>query len=77
MIENYIRITRKLSNQFDIILTKELYYSLLVRGFDMTLIISFDEDKIKICLKKNFYRNFAIKIFRLFYEKYLSFVLTT
>ena len=40
MIENYIRIARKLSKEFNIVLSKELFSSIIVKGFDVFLIIS-------------------------------------
>jgi len=40
MIENYMRIARRLSNEFDILLVKELFLSFIIKNFDVDLVMS-------------------------------------
>ena len=40
MIDGYINIARKLSRQFDIILAKELFSSVVINEFEVILIVS-------------------------------------
>ena len=47
MIENYMKTARKLSTEFDIIMAKELFSSLVVKKFEMHLIISIGGNKIE------------------------------
>jgi len=54
MIENYMRIARKLSIEFDIVLAKELFSSFIVKGFDIHLIVSLGGDEIKSLINKWF-----------------------
>ena len=47
-----MRIARKLSIEFDIVLAKELFSSFIVKGFDIHLIVSLGGDEIKSVLTK-------------------------
>ena len=76
MIDRYINIARKLIKEFDIILSKQLFSSFVVKGFDVHLIISIGGDEVKSAptQQNNFYL-FDKKITHLFKERNLNFKL--
>jgi len=73
MIENYMRIARKLSNEFDILLVRELFYSINLKGLDVNMIVSSGIDATKIALD-NFSCTHMIKrsITHLFVDKIIT-----
>ena len=76
MIENYMRVARKLSNEFDIELAKELFSSFVVKGLDVNLIVSLGKKEIQsMPLSKSKYYCFDTQIVHLFRKKTLGFYL--
>lgn len=46
MIDEYINVARKLSQEFDVALAKELFSSFVVKGYDIHLLVSLGSDLI-------------------------------
>jgi hypothetical protein len=76
MIENYMKLARKLSNAFDILLARELFSSIVVNGFEINLIVSLGENTIT-SIPKNVNNNlsFNIEIIHLFKRRTFKFFL--
>lgn len=47
MIENYMRIARKLSTEFDILLSKEFFSSIVISDLEIHLIVSLGGEELK------------------------------
>ncbi|MBU1145033.1 MAG: recombinase family protein [Firmicutes bacterium] len=74
MIENYMRIAKKLSNHFDIDLAKELFASIIIKRFDINLIISLGINETKIVPSIEMrYHSFCKTITHLFQQKSTTF----
>lgn len=75
LIENYMRVARKLSNEFSICFTKELFSSIVIEGSKVKCIISFGEQSKNIVIHNAYYfQTFEKQIIHLFEEKKLSFL---
>lgn len=73
MIENYMRIARKLSNQYDTVLAKELFSSFVAKGFDDYLIVSLGGDEFKsVPMQSENFHTFDMEIIHLFKVKTLK-----
>ena len=76
MIDGYINIARKLSKEFDIVLAKQLFSSVVVKGFDVHLIISLGGNVNKIIPKHEIrYHSFDKQITHIFKDKTLCLIL--
>ena len=75
MIDGYINIARKLSKEYDILLAKELFSSIVIEGLKVQCIISIGEKSIKIVRHNTYcFQTFEKQIIHLFEEKKLSFL---
>jgi len=73
MIDGYINIARKLSREFDIVLAKELFSSLIVKGIEVHLIVSLGGDETKtIPNYQNKYHVFKSQIIHKFKKRELE-----
>ena len=73
MIDGYINIARKLSKEFDIVLAKKLFSSLVIKESEVNHIVSLDGENIRaIPTQMNNYYSFEKQIIHLFKNKTLT-----
>jgi hypothetical protein len=74
MIENYIRIARKLSCEFDIAIAKELFSCFFIKGFEVNIAVSPVNDLIRRLMpQQSIMHSFDKEVFHLFKWKTLRF----
>jgi hypothetical protein len=77
MIDDYLKIAKKLSIGFGIVLARKLFSSIMIKNFDVYLTISFGHQNMKIdCTRKNIVHIFDNRIKHLFSQKMMRFILS-
>lgn len=73
MIDGYINIARKLSKEFDIVLAKKLFSSLVIKEYEVNHIVSLGGENIRaVPTQMNNYYSFEKQIIHLFKNKTLT-----
>lgn len=76
IIENYMRMARIFTNEFDIKIAKELFSSLIIKEFEVHLIVSLSGNEIiKVPVQENRIQVFNKEIMHLFQKRTVKFVL--